>query len=166
MTVHAFWAAMRDRITEDLLARRSDRWLTGLIAVLLVALGFVAGRWTGFTSRATPIVFQEAPGGSSEASPEELRALVVEKETVKGTTESREAPRAAERAQGPGPKAQGPARGAFVASAKGEKYYHPDCAEVRRIKAENKIWFESEEEAKESGYEPSACILKGRQERQ
>lgn len=143
-----FWKTLRDRITDELLARRVDRWITGAIALLLVLVGFLTGRWTTFTSTATPIVFQEAPTagsgeqgvGSSEATPEDLRALVVEKKD-------------------PIPNSQlSTAKSAFVASANGTKYYVPDCAEVRRIKEENKIWFDSEEEAKESGYEASECV--------
>lgn len=169
--------AIRQRITEELLARRIDRWATGAIAVLIFAVGFIAGRWTSLTSNATPIVFQEAPGGSSSAaSPEDLKALVA------GASEEKEEAGQVRAAQNPAPRGQAPATapkppatpkpsgpgpaastaGSFVASVNGAKYYFPSCAEVRRIKEENKIWFDSEEEAKESGYEPSACVSKRR----
>ena len=140
-----------DRLKETHLATRLDRWMTGTIAVLLLALGFVSGRWTSLTSNATPIVFQEAPGGSSAATPEELRALVAGEQTPKAT------PKASKKEAGSTPAKE---QGSFVASVNGKKYYHPDCVEVRRIKEENKIWFDSAEEAKDSGYEPSACVQK------
>jgi hypothetical protein len=150
------------RLTEAHLATRGDRWVTGAIVLLLVLFGFLVGRWTALTSKSTPIVFQEAPGGgSSAASPEELRALVA------GATDTRSpaAPEPAVRDATAPPSASvailsSEPAGAYVASANGAKYYFPSCPEVRRIKEENKIWFDSEEEAKDSGYEPSACVTK------
>lgn len=150
------------RLKEAHLATKVDRWLTGGIAVLLVLLGFVAGRWTTLTSRSTPIVFQEAPGGeSSVASPEEFRALVA----GAADTRSPAAPESAVRGATAPPSASaamlrsGPA-GAYVASANGAKYYLPTCPEVKRINEDNKLWFDSVEEAQVSGYEPSVCVTK------
>lgn len=144
-------------MTEDLLARRVDRWVTGATAVLLVALGFIAGRWMSLTQETTPIVFQEAPGDvSSSVSPEELKNLTEKREApLARSPRPRSAPPSA-------PSVEGASLGAFVASANGKKYYLPDCSEARRINEENKIWFDSAEEAEESGYEPSACVQKGR----
>lgn len=147
------------RLRETHVATRLDRWLTGVIVVLLFSLGFIAGRWTSLTSSATPIVFQEAPGSaSSVASPEELRALVA------GAAESRSPSPASAAKPNASPVQQKKTQttGAFVASVNGTKYYRPDCSEVRRIKEENTLWFDSEEEAKDSGYEPSACVQKVR----
>ncbi len=154
---------IRQRITEDLLARRIDRWVTGTIAALLVALGFMAGRWTSLTNTAVPVVFQEAPGTEGSAvSPEQLKALVEEppEEQRRPGERPRQSAATVESAStvAPAPAAALRLQGAFVASANGEKYYFPDCTEVRRIKEENKIWFDSAEEARASGYEPSACV--------
>lgn len=51
--------------------------------------------------------------------------------------------------------------GKFVASSSGTKY-HPveGCSFADRIKPENKIYFDSEEQAKAAGYEPSSCLTK------
>ncbi len=147
------------RLRETHGATRLDRWLTGVIVVLLFSLGFIAGRWTSLTSSATPIVFQEAPGSSSSAaSPEELQALVAE---AKESRASSPVPSARPKAS-PVQQQKAQTTGAFVASVNGTKYYRPDCSEVRRIKEENKLWFDSEEEAKDSGYEASACVQKNR----
>jgi len=40
----------------------------------------------------------------------------------------------------------------FVASKNGKMYYTRDCSGVKRIKTENMIWFNTEEEAIKSGY--------------
>ncbi|OGC88219.1 hypothetical protein A3D70_02605 [Candidatus Adlerbacteria bacterium RIFCSPHIGHO2_02_FULL_54_18] len=47
-------------------------------------------------------------------------------------------------------------QGAYVASKSGTKYYLPSCSAATRIKEENKVWFDSIEEAQAVGYEPAA----------
>ncbi len=46
--------------------------------------------------------------------------------------------------------------GLYVASKSGTKYHFPWCAGALRIKEENKIWFDSKEQAEIAGYEPAA----------
>jgi len=46
--------------------------------------------------------------------------------------------------------------GEFVAAKSGTKYYYPWCSGVSRIKEENKVWFNSIEEAKAAGLTPAA----------
>lgn len=43
-----------------------------------------------------------------------------------------------------------------IASSGGTKYHLPSCSGAGRIKDENKIYFNSIEEAKAAGYEPAA----------
>ena len=50
------------------------------------------------------------------------------------------------------------AKGMFVASKSGTKYYWPWCSWAERIKEENKVWFNSEAQAQQDGYSPSVCI--------
>lgn len=42
--------------------------------------------------------------------------------------------------------------GNFIASVNGKSYYPKDCPSAKRIKEENKIWFNSNEEAETQGY--------------
>ena len=42
-------------------------------------------------------------------------------------------------------------KGAFVASKNGTKYYPSNCSSVSRIKEENKVYFNTEQEAKNAG---------------
>jgi hypothetical protein len=46
--------------------------------------------------------------------------------------------------------------GAFVASKSGTKYHLPWCSSAGRIKEENKIWFQTKEEAEKAGYTPAS----------
>lgn len=46
--------------------------------------------------------------------------------------------------------------GEFVASKNGKKYFSLTCGAAKTIKAENRIYFATQDEAKKAGYEPSA----------
>lgn len=43
-----------------------------------------------------------------------------------------------------------------VASKSGTKYHFPWCSGAKSIKEENKVWFDSIEEAKSAGYSPAS----------
>jgi len=45
--------------------------------------------------------------------------------------------------------------GNFLASINGKIYYPKDCAAANRIKEENRIWFNTKEEAEAQGYKPT-----------
>ena len=51
---------------------------------------------------------------------------------------------------------QGLGQAQFTASINGAKYYPVGCKSANRIKEENRIWFASEQEAREMGYTPSS----------
>jgi hypothetical protein len=54
------------------------------------------------------------------------------------------------------PKSAGQTSGNFVASINGKAYYPTGCAAANRIKEENKVWFDTKEEAVAQGYKPAA----------
>lgn len=47
-------------------------------------------------------------------------------------------------------------QGKVVASAKGTKYHLPECPGAKQISEQNKIWFNSPQDAEKAGYEPAA----------
>lgn len=51
---------------------------------------------------------------------------------------------------------QNSALGKYVASKNGSAYHYPWCSGAKRIKEENKIWFQTKEEAEAKGYKPAA----------
>lgn len=51
------------------------------------------------------------------------------------------------------PAREGSKGGSFVASKQGKKYFPVDCGSVKTIKDENRVYFGSEAEAQEAGYE-------------
>jgi len=46
--------------------------------------------------------------------------------------------------------------GAYVASKSGTKYHLPWCGSAKQIKEENKVWFDTKEEAERAGYTPAS----------
>ncbi|MDP3996753.1 MAG: Ada metal-binding domain-containing protein [bacterium] len=68
------------------------------------------------------------------------------------------APAFAERASGEDEKQRVPEPqigGALVGSKNGSVYHLPWCSGAKRIKEENKIWFENDKQAKDAGYRPA-----------
>jgi hypothetical protein len=49
------------------------------------------------------------------------------------------------------------AKGKYVGSKNGTKYYTPSCGAVKRIKPENYQWFNTAEDATMQGYTPGKC---------
>ncbi|MBI4132676.1 MAG: hypothetical protein HY473_01065 [Candidatus Sungbacteria bacterium] len=47
------------------------------------------------------------------------------------------------------------ASGQYVASRNGSAYHLPTCPGAKQIKEENKVWFQTEEEARRAGYKPA-----------
>lgn len=47
-------------------------------------------------------------------------------------------------------------KGTVVVSKNGTKYHYPWCSGAQSIKEENKIWFSSEQEARDAGYTPAS----------
>lgn len=48
-----------------------------------------------------------------------------------------------------------PATGTYVASKSGTKYYLPTCSGAKRIKEENRVWFDTKADAEAAGYGPA-----------
>lgn len=46
--------------------------------------------------------------------------------------------------------------GIYMASKNGTKYYLPSCGGSKRIKPENRVWFQTKAEAEAAGYGPAA----------
>jgi hypothetical protein len=108
-----------------------------MIIIFVAFTSFGMGRLSITTQEKTPIVFSEKLPVSFEKiqashSPQELQSA-----TYKPLANSLQA-------------------GSIVASKNGTKYHFPWCSGAKRMKEENKIWFNSEQEAREAGYEPAA----------
>ena len=109
----------------------TDRWLKGkyfLLYILSITLAFSVGRLMNLREAKTPIQIIEPPESKGQPLPQGLP--LIESNSKK--------------------------EGNFVGSINSTKYHRPDCPGARGIKDENKIWFDSAEEAKAAGYTPAA----------
>lgn len=138
-------------------ARREDKIFMYILCVLLVILGYLVGYWSSETQKASPIVFQGTNAVPTVLSDADIAVLT---DAVKATPVAKLVPQVAGETSETEIKLT--SNSEFVASINGTKYYFTSCTEVKRIKEENQVFFKSEQEAIDAGYEASACVTKGR----
>ena len=109
-----------------------------MMIILVAFASFGMGRLSVNTAEKTPIIFQEK--------------LPVSFEKVKSSHSSSELQGAVSGSLDNASKSAG----SIVVSKNGKKYHFPWCSGAQRIKEENKIWFNNEQEAREAGYTPAA----------
>jgi hypothetical protein len=114
------------RLLED------DGLFYGLIIVLVALSSFGLGRWST---------------GGEALGKEEVAGIVMSQREILPSEPSLES----EKEDTVEPKLQ-KETGAYVASRKGTKYHLPSCPGATQIKDENKIYFDSKEEAEKAGY--------------
>lgn len=107
-----------------------------VLGVILISLISFGGGWLlGKSSSSSETSFKEPI--IEQISPEQLNA------SIGKVTESKE------------DNIRNQKEYKFVASKNGKFYYYPWCPGVERIKEENKIYFNSKEEAEKAGYKPA-----------
>ena len=108
-----------------------------LILVLTAVLAFGLGRLSRLEELHEPILIEETANASTGLTEAQDQNPVTQPTTQKA----------------PGADS---AKGLYVASKTGTKYYLPWCSGVSRIKEENKVWFKTKEEAVKKGLTPAA----------
>ena len=123
-------AEYRDKVKSWISEKRSDLFVAGVI--FLVGMGgFGLGRLSVLWQNKAPMEI----AGSDVVS------------HLGSTTPAEQAPLPQKKA------ASGAGR--FVASRGGSAYHYPWCPGALKIKEENKIWFQTKEEAEAKGYKPA-----------
>lgn len=154
-----------------------------LLALLIFAVGWQAGKVMSPYYAASPIIFEDRPcegQASSGGTAAELQALQEEgrqqaaRKTLGDDAAEPAAPAAVGKTPGVNEKTPGVEETAapnpavagtsaptsqklFVGSVNSNLYHHKDCSTASRIKSENQLWFASTEEAEAAGYSPSQC---------
>lgn len=140
-----------------------------LLALLIFAVGWQAGKVMSPYYAASPIIFEDRPcegQASSGGTAAELQALQEEgrQQAARKTLGDDAAEPAAvgvEETAAPNPAVAGTSaptsQKLFVGSVNSNLYHHKDCSTASRIKSENQLWFASTEEAEATGYSPSQC---------
>lgn len=136
------WQSIKERLVGE---GMGERYFTGAIIILVGASSFGLGRLSAMDEQREPIMIEESASQieNTETSPpnpissNSQSASVIESIKTKAPTKT-------------------DAGGKFVASRNGTKYYFPWCGGVSKIAEANKIWFNSEADAKAKGYGPAA----------
>lgn len=128
------------------------------VALIAFGAGWQLGRLSSPYYAAHPIVFEDRPcdcqassGGTSDA----LKELQAQSTSLPKTKTSPSPPEPTVAAATS--TAESAAPGNFVASKLSNLYHHISCPSVKRIKAENQVWFETREAAEAAGLAPSKC---------
>jgi hypothetical protein len=120
----------------------AGKYYTALIIILVGLSSFGLGRLSAFDESRQPITIEEEGIASANAETKTQTASI-----AKSTGETVPPAAAA------GGKTLQPRSGQIVASRNGTKYYFPWCAS--NIAEKNKIWFNSESDARAKGYQPA-----------
>ena len=128
--------------------RLNSREIYTILLIMLVGFGsFGLGRLSKLQESKTPVRVEQASAAVLSANPpfleKEGTGGVVVSPLSKGTPPSSEAEDVS-------------SGGQLVASKGGAKYHFPWCSGAQRIAEQNKIWFNSVEEARKAGYTPAS----------
>jgi len=135
-------------------ATKEDRLFTGILSGLMLLIGLSIGYWVSETKKASPIVFEGEGALPQVLSDSDIAKLTTATQSTESTQNKI--------TKTTSPTTQSTLSDSFVAALTGTKYYFASCSEVKRIKEENRIFFSSEQEAIDAGYEASSCVLKSR----
>lgn len=111
------------------LAERKSELLAAFLIVLVSITSFGLGRLSAVWPQKTPITIEERASASGAGESTGLKTLSQNKDST-----TREA------------------KGKYVASKNGKSYHLPWCSGALLIKEENKLWFQTKEEAERAGY--------------
>lgn len=149
-----------------LLTKRSEIMLLLIAGLVLFAAGWHLGRVMSPYYAAHPLIFQEADGSQASASSDPAALLALQDEGTDQPDQQLAAPQSTPSTAVAGTTTDtdttqaptvGEGSGLFVASVNSDLYHHKDCTAWLRIKEENRVWFNTKEDAEKAGYGPSKC---------
>lgn len=117
-----------------------------LLALLIIAvalISFVLGR-ISVTGEIATVPLTATVNESLTSEPRIEVTPVISTETAVAAEETKT------------PQAQSANAGNYVGSKNGTKYHLPWCGSAKQIKEENKVWFQTKEEAEAKGYTPAS----------
>jgi hypothetical protein len=136
--------------------------VTGIILISLISFGL--GRISAPENNKEPVViedsieYQESSIKNNEANIlNGIRQSVEQGETDQQMISVDSVVNQAANQQAKGTSSS---KGIIVASKNSTKYHWPWCAAAKKIKPENQVWFQSENEARAGGFQPCADFYK------
>jgi hypothetical protein len=144
--IKLFLANVKDKLysTEKGLKIKDDLYII-LIIILVGLASFGLGKISGYEKDKTPI--------SILKTKEYMLSTVLEGTSDIDDTKIDDTPIATKNTNS---NSSTQAKGLVVASKSGTKYYYPWCSGVSRIREENKVWFNTIEEARATGLTPAS----------
>jgi micrococcal nuclease len=121
---------------KDLVKSQEDNILLSLFIILIILISFGVGYLISPNKKSQSIIIQKPKTTAN------IKTNTIEDHTPDQATSTQKDQRN------------------FTASKESDKYHHPDCAWGKKISSENRIWFDSEKEAKKAGYQPCSYIQK------
>ena len=129
--------------------KNEDKVVLTIGVILIAVISFGAGRLSLEFKETEPIIIEDGQinflkqiSNNAENSQKEENSTVLGEQVKNYKTESQIEPEKL---------------GKFVGSTKSNKYHLPDCPYAKKIKDENKIWFDSIKDAESQGYIPAKC---------
>ena len=126
-----------EKVKSRIIDTKSDLYIAALIFLVGMA-SFGLGRLSVLWPTKEPITIESQTNADytqTNAENKQTGAGVILRESASGPRES--------------------ALGKYIASKNGMAYHFPWCPGAQRIKEENKVWFQSKEEAEKAGYKPA-----------
>ncbi|MDO8557658.1 MAG: hypothetical protein Q7S09_00505 [bacterium] len=119
--------------------------ILGIGAFLLVLMAFLAGRLSSVSETTDPVII-EVPDTVLQKQAELQKINLVDLALPEADSKIDNSKRGIPEAE---------RRGEYVASKNGAYYYTANMSGALRIKVENRIWFNTQEEAKARGLKPA-----------
>lgn len=130
-----------EKVKAFIVGHNRELFLT-ILVILLGSLSFGLGRLSILWSQKEPITIEKHTPNQPPPPGDVAGATI----TVPAETTA---------TKPPPPPPSSSIEGKFVASKRGTAFHFPWCPGAKQIKAENKIWFQTKEEAVKAGYKPA-----------
>ncbi|MES2087365.1 MAG: hypothetical protein V4467_00010 [Patescibacteria group bacterium] len=134
MSIKDYWEKIK---FSSWLSEGSQRYYTTILIILVGLSSFGLGRLSVANTSREPITIEQGSEAIKNIDTTKLQATAIQ-------------------SLAPTQPAGTAKAGGIVASKNGTKYYFPWCGSANNIAEKNKVWFNSEAEARAKGYEPAS----------
>lgn len=123
--------------------------------ILVAVISFEAGILKGQNWQSAPLVIEKPAGGQESCQADQNTPSQTQNSALEGQKQAQ----TAKTITAQNSSAAVGVNCAFVGSKNSDKYHLPNCQWAKRIKPENIVCFQNEEEARSKGYSPcSSCV--------
>lgn len=132
-------AVLNLKYCKEILAKNEDRIILSIGFMLVAILSFGAGKLSETYYPQTPIIFQDAPRSEATDATAEIARDAINNQAVSASAKA----------------GGGQTQGKIIGNKNSMIYHVPGGAFYDKISARNRIYFNSEQEARNAGYRKS-----------